>query len=120
VIRQNSVRGQQRELITLGAKPADHTDGHVREVRAVPKVFPREDIGYMDLDERDAHTQQSVPQGNTAVGQGARIENDEGHSFVRRVMNPVNEFMLRIALKEGHLIPPQIPEQRLAVGANVV
>jgi hypothetical protein len=62
-------------------------------------------IRQVHLDERDGHPGERIPQGHAAVGVAGRIDHDEAHALLLRLMNAVDERPLQIALEAGHVDP---------------
>jgi hypothetical protein len=59
----------QGQLVTQGAKPRDHADGHVGHVGVSPEFLTGVDVTEMDFDKRDRYGQQRVTQSNARMGQ---------------------------------------------------
>src|SRR5258706_11428165 len=68
----------QRQLIHHGPETGDDAGGEIREVRVVPKRVARVDVGQVYLDERHLHRRERVAQRNARVGEGRRIDDNEG------------------------------------------
>src|SRR5271166_2166474 len=91
--------GFERQLVAERTQPENASDCDIREIGSVPKLFARENVAEVDLDEWNGNAQQRIPQCNTRMSQSARIDQDELHGVLRCIMNRRNEFMLGIALQ---------------------
>jgi len=56
-------------------------------------------IRQMHFDERDGHRRQCVTQGNTGMGLGSRVDDDETDALLTRRLHPVDQFAFVVALK---------------------
>ena len=63
------------------------------------EAFPRMNIADMNFDKRQRHTKQGITQGNTGVGKGGGVDNDEGRIVLAGGMDAFNQDVLGIALQ---------------------
>src|SRR5688572_23772591 len=69
------------------------------KIRVLAEGFPRVHVGQVHLDEGHADRQQGVAKRNAGVGEGARIEDHEVDGRGRNRLDPVDQFVLGIALE---------------------
>ena len=92
------------QLVTQGAEPGDDANGHVGNVGVPPEFLPGVHVAEVNLDERDGHGQQRVPQRHAGVGQGAGVQQDEVH-LAGGLLDPVDQGGLGIGLEGLQLVP---------------
>ena len=102
--RQFAKRSREGQFVPLGTQSADHALGNVREIRVVAEGFARMHVRQMDFDERNGGGQQRVPERDTGMGEGGRIEDQEIDPFVPCLVNPFNQFVFRVALEAEQMM----------------
>ena len=66
----------QRSFIAEGAETGDYAERFVGEIGVVAEVFAGVNIGQMDFDKGQCHTQKGVADGDAGVGLGAGVDDD--------------------------------------------
>ena len=69
-----------------------------------PERLAGVDVRKMHFNERDVARGQGVAQGNAGVGIGRRVEQDESNLVLDRLLHPVHEFVLSVALEEADAV----------------
>src|SRR3990167_8988044 len=95
-------RGPQPQQVTVHPEAGDLPDHRLGDQRALAEFFPLMDVGDMDLDGRNPHRRQGVPQGNAGMGIGRGIDN-EGAELFGRLLNPADHLSLTVRLTDLHL-----------------
>ena len=90
--------GLQGQLVSDGAQADDGALGQVRKVGVVAKGLPLVHVGEVHLDKGDGHSGKGVAQGDAGVGKGGRIDDDPVDALLPRLMYPLDELELGIAL----------------------
>ena len=75
--------------------------GDVGKIRVFAERLARLDVGQVHFNERDMARGQGVAQGDAGVGVGRGVEDDEGDLVFYRLLHPVHQFVLGIALEEA-------------------
>ncbi len=91
--------GAKCEFITESAKTNNATCRDITEKAFVAKFFPCKSITEMNFDKGDGDAEQSVPNRDTGVSECTRIEQDKVNPVGTRLLHPVHNFMLCIALE---------------------
>jgi hypothetical protein len=91
--------GFQRQFVALGAKTGDNADGDIRKIRMGAERLPPVDIRQMYLDEGDGHRRQGITQGNTGMGIGGRVDDNEADVLLAGRLHPVDQFAFMVALE---------------------
>src|SRR5688572_14496630 len=92
------------ELVAEGTQTQDAAHRNVGEIGLLTKWLPRMRVGQMNLDERYTHGEQRVPKRDARMRKGTRIDEQKLHSFASRLVNAINERVLRVALKCHQLV----------------
>src|SRR5438445_865846 len=77
----------------------DLSPANRRNHRFVPDFFTGMDVGEVDFNGRDADGGNRVPQSNTGVGVGGRIQNNRA-KLAFRLLNPIHQFAFQVGLAE--------------------
>ena len=86
------------ELIAFDTESRNDTHRDVRQVRLSSEWFPSVDIGDVHLNKRYGYAKKRVPQSYAGMGIGARVNDDEIDLVTASLLDPVNEFGLRVTL----------------------
>jgi len=92
-------RRAQGQLVADWPQATDHAAGNIGKIGMMPERFAGVDIGQMHFDKGDFSGQQGIPQRHTGVGEGGRVEDDEVDTFLARIVNALDQFVLGIALQ---------------------
>ena len=65
----------------------------------VSKLLAGEDVGQMHLDEWDPYSRERIAQAHAGMGKSRWINNYYLYTFQPRVVNPIDQFCLAVALK---------------------
>ncbi len=99
------VRCLQSKFVTECSEAEQAASRDVTEITTVPKRLSGKCIAEMNLDKRDLNGQESISQGHAGVRKAARVQDDKIDVIGSRLLNPINEFVFRIALKANKLMP---------------
>ena len=77
------------------------------------KLLTSKRIAQVNLDERNPDSEERIAQCDTGVRKSTRIQDDEIDTIDGGLLDPVDQLMLRIALKAGQAVP-QLGRQFLA------
>ena len=89
----------QRQLIAFGTQTADYTLRQIGKIRFSPERFARKNIGKVNLNEGQLYSGKRITQGDTGMGIGSRIDDNEIHTVTNRPLNPIYQFSLGITLE---------------------
>lgn len=95
------VQPTECEEIARWTKAGNLPDSNSRNIGPVAKFFPLMNIGQMHLNRRQANRRNGVPDCDTGVGIGGRV-NDDPIVFRPSLLNPGDQFALAIRLAEVH------------------
>ena len=70
----------------------------------MPKGFTCEDVAQVHFDEWHRHREQRIAQGDAGVGEGSRIDDDEGDTIAFGRLNSCDQFVLRVALHRDQFV----------------
>ena len=98
------MRSLQSQLVTQRAEANDAADGDVGKIGVMSERLTGEDVREVNLDERNAHAQQRVAQGNAGVGVGARVDQDEIDAFGTCLVHAVHQQAFLVALERGEAV----------------
>ena len=87
----------------MRTEAADSPHGQIGQIRSVPKRFPRFRLGKMHLDEWNHNGRQRIAQRNGCMRKCSRVDDDAVNRLRMRGLDPVDQLMLGIGLKEIHL-----------------
>lgn len=77
----------------------DHALGNIGKIRHLPERFPCGHGRQMYFNKRNLYGQQGIPQRNTAVRVGGRIEDDVVDPITTGLLNRIDQFAFRVALQ---------------------
>ncbi len=89
----------QSKFVAECADTEDAAGSDVAEIIRVSKFLTRKYITQVDFDKRDVDGEQGVSNGDTRVREGARIEQNKVDASARRLLDTIDDFVLRIALE---------------------
>ncbi len=67
----------------------------------VAEAFPFVDVRNMNLDKRNGYPGQRIAQGDTGMGEPARVDHDGIDAFAARGVDAINQFAFMVALEMG-------------------
>ncbi len=95
--------GFERQLVADGPQAEYAADRDVGKIRSMPKLFTRENIAQVYLDERYGDAEQGIAQRDARMGKCARIEEYQFHGVLLRAMDLRDQFVFGIALQAQQL-----------------
>eukprot|EP00825_Cyclidium_porcatum_P015735 TRINITY_DN19018_c0_g1_i1.p2 TRINITY_DN19018_c0_g1~~TRINITY_DN19018_c0_g1_i1.p2 ORF type:complete len:225 (+),score=29.08 TRINITY_DN19018_c0_g1_i1:189-863(+) len=102
--RQPPQGGVQRIAVAVGAEAADHADRLVAEVAGMAERLAAVRVGQVDFDEGQGHCRQRVADRDGGVGEGGRIDQDEGGAVGAGGLDTVHQRVLGIGLTGAQLM----------------
>ena len=99
LVFDNVNRCIHRQNVRVWPESEDLTTADWCDQGLVTKGFPRVDVGKVDFDGGQPHRSDGIAQGDTGVGVGCRVENDDAE-FPLRLLDPGNQFPFEIGLPE--------------------
>ena len=117
--------GVQSVAVAVGAEAADHADRLVAEIAGVAEGLAAVRVGQVDFDEGQRHAGQCVADGDRGVGEGGRVDQDEGRAVGAGRLDAVDQGMLGIGLEAVQLVagglglcrqrPVDVRQRRMAI-----
>ena len=92
-------RQLKRELITLRPQSHNTADSDVGKVGMVTKCLPFMQIGQMHFDTGNLCRQHGVSEGNTGVGESAKVNHHKGGPVGPGLLHPVDEYPSELLCK---------------------
>ena len=96
--------GVQSVAVAVGAEAADHADRLVAEIAGVAERLAAVRVGQVYFDEGQRHAGQCVADGDRGVGEGGRVDQDEGRAVGAGRLDAVDQGMLGIGLEAVQLV----------------
>lgn len=87
----------------MRTEAADPPHRQIGQIRSVPKRLPRFRLGKMHLDEWNRNGRQRIAQRDGCMRKCGRVDDDAVNRLRMRRLDPVDQLMLGIGLKEIHL-----------------
>ncbi len=91
--------------ITVRAKTADNCLRHVAEIGMFTEGFASMRIRKMHFHEWNPNCGQGIPQGDTGVGEGGRVNQDKTGAVQARGLNAIHQLVFGIGLEAVQLMP---------------
>lgn len=96
---QLAERSFQGQFVAMGTQSDYGTDSSTGQEGFLAEVFSFVHIGQVHFDKRDLGCQKRVQQGDAGVGEGSRIDQNEGRAILAGCMESIYEHVLGIGLQ---------------------